>query len=129
MKISMDPMSRLREDAESKIDLHFNSLAVASAHRDAAHKAKREIAQSVMDQLSNPGLLGRLGFRNVAQIPDDHPFAQEAALRGLPVEEHARDIVAKPDNVQLRELRRQRLRALIKAAQTPAEIAGLIAAF
>lgn len=109
MKIVADVMKPARAHAEFRVNERFNQMA--ESHRDAAHKSKRGTAVAVMAG---------------ATLHEDHPFSQEAALRGLPVDEHARDIIAKPDNVQVRELKRQQIMRRIADATTPAELDGLL---
>lgn len=112
MKLKADVMPAARADAERRLNEHFNRLASAELHRDQAHRQKRETAADVLS--GEP-------------LPEAHPFAQEAVLRGLTVQAFATDIANRPDNVQIREIVRQRLMLRIAAASTPAEIDGILA--
>lgn len=99
-------------DATAQINSHFANIAAAESHRDLAHRHKRETAAQVMSGVS---------------LSNDHPFAQEASLRGLPPEEMARDVLGKPDNFAARELKRQHLLLAVAAAKTPADIDAVLA--
>jgi hypothetical protein len=99
--------------ATAQINSHFASIAAAEAHRDQAHRHKRATAAQVMSGVA---------------LPEDHPFAQEACLRGLPPEELARDVLGKPDHFSARELKRQKLLLAVAAAKTPADIDAALAA-
>ena len=115
MKISMDPMARLRADAIEKINSKFAAREFAALYKEGVYARKRAQAAAVMS-----------GER----LPDDHPFVVEAALRGVPQDEFARDILAKPDvagAADARELLRQDMLLKIKAAQTPAAIEDILA--
>jgi hypothetical protein len=103
----------IKEAAAEQINSNFANIAAAEAHRDQAHRHKRETAQRVMSGTA---------------LPDDHPFAQEASLRGLPPEELARDVLGKTDNFAARELKRQKLLLAVAAAKTPADIDEVLAA-
>lgn len=113
MKLNGSPMTLLRADASRRIDAHFAQIAHTNAHRDHAHKIKREVADSVITG---------------GPVPD--VFAQEAALRGLPPVELARTIIDKtntsPDTIERRELRRQTAMLDIAGAPTPAAVNGVL---
>ena len=99
----MDPTSKLREQAISKIQNHFRGLS--DVHRDAAQKTKREIARAVL-----------AGGEPTAE------FAAEAELRGTTATGLAAVIAEKPDTVMIRELERQKILLAIEAAMSPAQI-------
>lgn len=110
MKISMDPMTTLRAAAVAKVNTYFANLENGATHIERVYARKRQVALAVM---------------NGAELAEDHPFSSEAALRGLPPVEFARDIIGKPDVSTVadqRELERQKLLLEIKAAATPSDI-------
>lgn len=108
IKIVMDPMPKRRAEAKDEINSHFNGIAAGNAHRFKAHIRKWEVAALVLDQ--------------GATIPDGHPFAQEAALRGLSVTDFAKLIASKPHAIDANELHRQKTLIAVEAAATPADI-------
>lgn len=112
MKLIADVMPMVRSAAEFRLNEHFNRIASHEIHRDQAHRQKREVAGRV--------LAGEV-------LPDDHPFAAEAALRSMSVQDFAAAVAAKPDNVQAREIARQRLMLRIADANTPADIDAVLA--
>ncbi|MGL5166623.1 MAG: hypothetical protein ACRC9K_12120 [Afipia sp.] len=109
MKISMDPMAKLRAAAAERTNSHINAMAVSDAHRDMAHRRKREIARDICD--------GKAG---------NEAFSAEAQLRGVPVLDFARSIKDRPDIIDERELHRQRTLLAIDAAATPADIERIL---
>lgn len=116
MKLSMDPMARLRADAVEKIDSRFAEREIAALYKEGVYTRKRTVAQAIA---------------NGERLPNNHPFVAEAALRGLPQEQFAQEILAKPDvagAADARELLRQNALIKIKAATSPAEIATVLAA-
>lgn len=115
VKISIpDPMKACRAKAADDVNEKFAVMATQAAFLERTHARKRQIAQAVM---------------NGAILEEDHPFAAEAKLRGLPQEEFARDIVYKPDVVlesDRRELLRQKIMLKLDAARTPGEVAEVM---
>lgn len=115
MKILMDPMVKLRADAVLKINLKFAERGVAALHKEGVYARKRALATAILSG---------------EKLPEDHPFVIEAGLRGLPQDEFARDILAKPDvagAADARELLRQDRLLKIKSASTPAVIEEILA--
>jgi hypothetical protein len=104
MKITFDPMAALRQAAEDKIEGIFNVEATLNIHRDQEHAAKRQAAKAQL-----------YGEKS------DHLEA-EAKLTGTTVDDLARVILSKPDNVLARGLRRRRALVGVRSAKTPAEI-------
>lgn len=102
-----DPMPMLRMAAVARVNEHFNRRAGELMHIDHAHMRKRHIAAAVMSGEA---------------IGADHPFAQEAVMRGINVSDFAQMIANKQDAVLHRELHRQRVIASIEQATTPAEL-------
>jgi hypothetical protein len=107
VKLTLDPMPSLRMAAIARINEHFNRRYHDRAHLDHAHGRKRQIAAAVMAGEA---------------ITEDHPFAQEAALRGINLSDFAQVIANKPDNISQRELQRQQIIMQIEGAATPAEL-------
>lgn len=97
MKLTIDPMPALRASRKERVNANFNSLA--NMHVEQAHAQKRLWAATQDDRLK-----------------------PEADLRGITVAELSAMILAKPDVVAERELRRQRIMMAIEAAKTPAEL-------
>lgn len=108
-KFTADDMPARRERAAQQINEMFAQLALANAHRDPEHAWKREVATAVLSGTAAPT-----------------EFAEEAVLRGLPPEELARDIIAKPNNVAARGLRRQRMLLAVAAAKTADELNQIV---
>jgi hypothetical protein len=100
MRITVDPMPHLRERARWRVDAQFNAQAMP--HRDAARAAKRAAAKRVLAGESEASL------------------DEEAALRAVTALELAALILSKPDELQEREIKRQRLLKAIADAATPA---------
>ncbi len=109
MKISMDPMAKLRITGSAAVNLFFMRLAGEQLHRDAAHRRKREIARDV-----------------VAGKGGNPAFTEEARLRGIQPLELARQIKDRPDAIDERELQRQRLLIGIEQAATPEQIETIL---
>lgn len=107
MRISLDPMTILRTNAETRIEGHFAGLA--NGHKDVAHRMKREAAERIIEGGKVPSW-----------------FADEAALSGYSVETLAHVIIAKPDELVERELLRRRALLAVRAAVTPAEISQVV---
>lgn len=105
MKITLDPMPMLRAKAEEAVNAHFNRIAAERLQRDHEHARKRAIAEMVLAGGEAPAT-----------------FVEEAALMGLPADELARTILAKPDEVMERGLKRRRIILAIRAARTPAAL-------
>lgn len=109
-----DPMTDRRAAAKAEVNREFAALADREAPLEKVYLRKRQLAQAILDGGS---------------LPADHPFAQEALLRGLSPEQFARDIVSKPDaalNADRRELMRQSILIKVDAARTPGEIAEIL---
>jgi hypothetical protein len=100
-------MPMLRIAAVARINEHFNRRSHELSHIEHAHARKRHLAAAVMAG---------------EKISDDHPFAQEAALRGVNVSDFAQTIANKPDTISHRELHRQQVLMKIESAPTPAEL-------
>jgi len=112
-----DDMAKRRGAEVEKVNAYFARLEASSAHIERVYVRKRALAKQIMD-----------GER----LPDEHPFVQEAALRGLPQEEFARDVIYKPDVSTAsdeREFARQQLLLKIKATKTRGELAELMHEF
>lgn len=92
-----------RKKAVDKINEKFT----VASFRDMAHARKRETAQAIT---------------NGASLSGDHPFVVEATLRGLTTDEFAANIVTKGDNIQQREMHRQRFLITVENAKTVKEI-------
>lgn len=110
MRLEFDPMAKPRAACVEKVNARFAAMESAATHKERVYIRKREIAASVME-----------GVR----LADDHPFAEEARLRGLPQEEFARDVIYKPDvssAADARELERQRILLRLAAAKEPEEL-------
>lgn len=110
MRLEFDPMTKPRAACVAKVNAHFAALELAAAHKERVYIRKREIAWNIME-----------GVR----LADDHPFVEEARLRGLPQEEFARDVINKPDVSSAadgRELHRQRILLRLAAAKAPDEL-------
>lgn len=107
IKLSDDPMPKLRAAAVTKINAQFNTRA--QPHIDAAHARKREIAQAV-------------------KAGGDAPveFASEAALRGKTPAELADLILSKSAALDARELQRQMALMKLETLTAPAEIAEML---
>jgi hypothetical protein len=106
-----DPMPMLRIAAIARVNEHFNRRAHELAHIDHAHARKRAVAAAVMAGQA---------------IVDDHPFLQEAAMRGINKTDFAQIVANKPDAIAHRELARQRAIHAIEAAATPAELDAIV---
>lgn len=106
-KISLDPMPRLREVAEARVNSHFNASAAQNAQQDQEHRRKREIAQQVETD-------------GAAMAP--FAFAEEARLMGVSVEDLAALVLTKPDTVLERGLARRSVILLIRSATSPAAL-------
>jgi hypothetical protein len=104
MRLAIDPMPVLRRAKADEVTVHFNQLAIASAHTDHAYAQKRLWAAT-----------------------RDARLEPEAALRGLSVDDLAALILAKPDKVQARELARVTLLTRIAVARTPGELNAIVA--
>jgi hypothetical protein len=96
---ALDPMPMLRQAAKDRIDEAFNAEATRWAHLEAAHAQKRLWAQTKDPQLK-----------------------AEADLRGKTVDALAAEILAKPDELAERELKRVAIKLRIDAAKTPKEL-------
>lgn len=107
VKLSDDPMPKLRASAVSKINAHFN--VQAQPHVDAAHARKREIARAV---------------KAGADAPVE--FAAEAELRGMTAAALADLILSKSAALDARELRRQEAMFAIEAAKRPTDLDGIL---
>lgn len=105
MKIEIDPMKFLRLRAKAAVNRSINAEANGRTHIEAAHRAKRRIAESVLAGGGAP--------------PE---FVDEAALRDMSVDAFARLVVSKPDELAERELDRQRVLIAIEAATSRADI-------
>lgn len=106
-KINLDPMPMFRISGIARVNEHFNRRFHERAHIDYAHSNKRQVARAFM--------LGE-------DIGADHPFAAEAASRGMNLLDFAQMIANKPDTISMREGDRQEALAAIEAAETPADI-------
>jgi hypothetical protein len=95
----LDPMPMLRQAAKDRIDAAFNAEAARWSHLEAAHAQKRLWAQT-----------------------RDPRLKAEADLRGKTVDELAAEILAKPDELAERELKRVAIKLRIDAAKTPKEL-------
>jgi hypothetical protein len=100
-----------RASAEQTINGHFNGLAMASLHVDAAHHRKREEASSF--------LAGTL------VVP--FSFQDEAKRAGISLEDFAKKILAKDDEFGRRENARRLLIEGVRAATTFRGISDLLA--
>ena len=108
-RIVSEGMAARRTAAVAEVNAHYNRLAHADAHRDAAHAKKRAGAASI--------LAGG----------DAYPeFHAEAELLGLSSVAFAEMIASKPDRAAVRELDRQRAMRAIETATQPADLEGLI---
>lgn len=105
MKIEIDPMKFLRLRAKAMINKSINAEANGRTHIEAAHRAKRRQAETVL-----------------SGGPATVEFAGEAELRGISIEEFAQMIVAKPDELAERELDRQRALIAVDAATSRYDI-------
>lgn len=112
MKLCFDPMSTLRANATATINDAANARALADLHRNQAHAWKRETAAAVAAG---------------AELDADHPFAGEAALRGLSLAEFAELILAKPVETDMLELARQRHLLALETVATPDEVMAIVA--
>jgi len=106
MKLTLDPMPVLRDHAAHKVNQHFNALAHDNLHRDHAHAHKRLHAAAIMTLDEAPSA----------------EFKTEASLRGVSVDEFARNVLTKPNHAARRELSRQRLLLRVAAISIPAEL-------
>lgn len=106
---ALDPMPAARDAATAKVNRYFNDIAHSTMQQDAAHTAKRSIANAI-------------AAGGVA--PAD--FAAEAELRGITPAALAAMVLTKPDNVGARELSRQKMMMAIAAATTPAELETIL---
>jgi hypothetical protein len=104
-------MDERRERAESFVNERINIQAIQSAHQDHEYKIKREIAINLIAD-------------NTASVPQE--FNDEAALMKITPIELAKLIVAKPDNVLARGLRRRADVLAIRNANTPGEIEAIL---
>lgn len=109
MRLQLDPMPALREEATRRINERFAGIATANAHRDHVHARKRADAQIVADGGAPSELL-----------------SAEAEMRGVAVHELAALIVSKPDTVAARELERQRIMLAVDRAASKDELAALL---
>jgi hypothetical protein len=108
MKITVDPMVALRKTAEDKIEGIINAEASLNLYRDQEHAAKRLAAKAVISGDAS------------------HHLQAEAEMTGTTVEELARVILSKPDNVLERGLRRRKALMAVRHAKTPAEIDAVL---
>lgn len=112
MRFDLDPLAPVRAGAVSDVNAAFNAAALADLHRNQAHAWKRETAAAVAAG---------------DELDADHPFAGEAALRGLSLAEFAELILAKPVETDTLELARQRHLLAIETAATPDEVMAIVA--
>lgn len=110
MIIETDPMSALKQDAEQKINVHFNAIGAATAQQDAEHLEKRRQAQGV-----------------VQGSPPSADFAAAAAAEGASALDLAKTVLAKPNEVLVRGLERRKKILAVRVAKTPAELSAILA--
>lgn len=112
MKLVIDPMPALRNEATDKINARYLNLIRADLAKRTVHQRKAEQARAVLTG-------------DVAST-----FAAEAELRGLKVEDFANLVLSKAkagDGYNEVELMRQRALLAVETATTPAEIEAILA--
>lgn len=105
VRLDVTPMPKLIERGVKAVNRHFAKISAKEAHRDSAHRRKREVANQVW---------------NRGPVPAS--FAKEAELRGVTPLDLAFQIKDLPDAMDERELARQTVLIEIENAETPAEI-------
>lgn len=112
MKLVIDPMPTLRNEATDKINARYLNLIRADLVKRTVHQRKAEQARAALAGNVEP------------------TFAAEADLRGLKVEEFSNLVLNKAkadDGYNEIELMRQRALLAVEAAATPAEIEAILA--
>ncbi len=108
MKIKLTPMaSGIKEAAEDQINNAVNQTALLNAQKDQEHKAKRDIANKIIDI-------------DTGDVPQE--FSDEANLMGLSLLDFAKLIAEKPDDVLERGLRRRADVLAVRNASSPGVI-------
>ena len=102
-------MPAFRAEAIDRAEMHYNGLAVASQHREQAHRHKSEAANHIV-----------MGY-------DNNDLDEEAELRGMTRLQLAELILSKPDELMPRENERQRVKFAIARAKTREDIADIMA--
>lgn len=112
MRFELDPLTRRRAEAVKDVNAAFNGAALADLHRSQAHAWKRDVATAVAAG---------------GALEADHPFAAEAALRGISLADFAQLVLSMPVEIDTLELARQRHLLAIDAAATPDDVAAIVA--
>ncbi len=104
MKITLNPLKRLLERAEQRVNLHFHPQGV-----DFAHDRKRAMSRTI-----------------VAGGEPAPEFTEAAAIEGLDVLELAELILSKPDAVMVRENARRTAIVELRAAKSIDELEQIL---
>ena len=99
MKVSFDPTIEMRKEAKRRMNVGFNNLAAQNLHTDHAYAHKRAVAKDI---------------KRGSEAPSH--IVQEAALRGISLEDLADLILSKPNIMAERELLRQQMSQRIEQA-------------
>ena len=111
MKISLDPMTHLRYQAEAHIDGHFNTKSRMSSHKVQEYALKRQHAMHVVGGGTSELLEAEAKLTNISSL------------------ELAHIILGKEDELVKDTLARRKAILTIRAAQSQEEIDAVLAEF
>lgn len=123
MKLSLDPLPALREQAERAINDHFNRLTYEAGQRDAEHAAKREAARNVTSRSLLQQHLQEVNFETFTPAW----FVEAAAIEGVTPDAFAAAILSKPDEAAVRGNARRAAIVKVRAAISAAAVESVLA--
>lgn len=112
MKIAIDPLPHLKQEAEVQINRYFNSLAYEAGQTGAEHAAKRHAAAELKKGGETPSW-----------------FLEAAEIEGLNVVELADLILNKPDEAVERGNKRRTALVAVRKAETATEVEAILVEF